>query len=70
MAKLNHKIIVISILNNSKKKGLPILIPETKISILNTKEVYVVIIDADTYRTTCKLKKARVFAISMRNLEY
>ena len=39
MAKLNYKTVVISTFNNSKKKGLPISILETKISILNTKKV-------------------------------
>lgn len=49
---------------------MPILILETKVLILVTKKVDVTIIDIDTYYVTYKLKKTRVFAISIRNLEY
>lgn len=70
MAKSNHKTVVISILDNSKKKGLPISIPETKVSTLDIKEVKITIIGMDAYRTAYKLKRAQVLAISMRNLEY
>ena len=36
MAKSNHKIVVISTLNDSEKKGLPISILETKLSSGNS----------------------------------
>lgn len=39
-----------------------------KISQYGTKKVYIVIIGADSYRIVCKLKKAQVFAISIREL--
>lgn len=49
MTKLNYKIVIISTLNNFEKKGLSILIPEIKVSILNTKEIDIVMISIDTY---------------------
>ena len=42
----------------------------TQVSILNTKEIDIIMINANTYCTACKLKSAQVFAISMRNLKY
>lgn len=68
--KSESKIIVISILNNSKKKGLLISIPETELSIPVTKELDIAMIDADVYCTACKLKRAQVFDISIGDLEY
>lgn len=70
IAKLNYKTVVISILDNFRKKGLPILILEIKASILNNKKIDVIIIDINTYWIACKLKKAQVFAVSIRDLEY
>ena len=58
MAKSNNKTVFISILDYSGKKDLPILIPETKILILDNKKVDIAMIGADAYRTACKLKKA------------
>ena len=37
---------------------------------LDTKEVDVAMIGADAYRAACRLKRAQVFAVSMRDLEY
>ena len=70
MAKSNNKIVVISILDNSEKKSLLISTPEIMISILSTKEVDIAMISANAYSTACKLKKARVFAVSIKDLEY
>lgn len=67
MDKQKFEIIVISFLNNSSIKSLPILI---YISIFGTKKVNVAIIGTDIYSITCKLKEAQVFAISIRDLEY
>lgn len=67
MGKLKPKTIIINTLNHSKKERLLILTPET---ILATKEVNVTMIDMDTYYIACKLKRAQVFAISMKDLEY
>lgn len=70
MVKSNYKIIIISILNNFRKKNQPILILETKLSIFGTKKTVITIIDTNTYQTTYKLNEAQVFAISIRDLEY
>lgn len=70
MALLNYKRSVISTLNNSEKKGLPILILKIKILILNIKKVNITMINADAYWIAWKLKKAQVFTASIRNLEY
>ena len=42
--------------------------PQT--STLGTKKVDVAMIGANAYRAACKLKKAQVFAVSMKDLEY
>ena len=57
MAKSNHKTVVITIVNSSGKKGLPISIFETKVLIPSTKEVDIPMIDADAYQIICKLKR-------------
>lgn len=49
MAKSNHKIVIISSLNNSKKESLLISIPKTKISILGIKEINITIIVVNAY---------------------
>lgn len=68
--KPNLKTIIISILGNSGKKILPISTLKTKVSIPITKFVDIAMIGSNTYCIVCRLKKARVFAISMRNLRY
>lgn len=42
----------------------------TFISTFNTDIVNVVIIDVDIYSLAWKLKKAQVFAVSIKNLEF
>lgn len=39
-------------------------------SKIGTKEVYVLIIAADAYHATCKLKRVQVIVVSMMDLEY
>lgn len=70
MAKPSHKTIVISILNNLKNKDLPILILKMKILIFGIKEIDIGIIDVNIYWIAYKFKKAQIFILSMRNLEY
>ena len=70
MAKSNYKTIVISILDNFKKKSLSIWTLEVKVLIFGIKKVDITMINTNTYQTAYKLKKARVFAIFMKNLEY
>ena len=69
MAKANHKMVVFSTLDNSGKGGQSISILKTKILTFGTKGVDIAMIDADTYRIACRLKKARIFAIFMKDLE-
>lgn len=70
MVKSNHKMVVISILDNFEKKCLSISTLQIKVLILNTRKVDVAMIDTNTYLITCKLKKAWVFIVSMKNLKY
>ena len=70
MDKSKPKTVLTSTLDHSGKEGFSILTPEAKVSTIATKEVNVVMIGADAYRAACKLKRALVFAISMRDLKY
>ena len=70
MDKSKPKTVVISTLDRSKEEGLPILILEAKESTLATKKIDVTMIDADVYCVAYKLKRAQVFAVSMRDLEH
>lgn len=45
------------------------LIP-LQISRFSTKKVEITMINADIYYAVCKLIKAQIFAVSMRDLEY
>ena len=54
-------------MDNLGKEDLPISIP---IPTLDKSLVDVAMIDADAYRAICNLKRAQVFAISMRDLEF
>ena len=67
MDKQKRKTIFISSLDNSGIEGLPIPI---QVTTLGTSKIDVVIIGAHGYCVACKLKRAWVFAISMRDLEY
>lgn len=68
--KLKPKTIVINILNNFDKEGLLILAIKKNASTFNTKKVDIAIISINAYYITCKLIKAQVFAIAMKDLEY
>lgn len=70
MTKLKYKIIIISILDNFEKESLSILIQKTKVLILDIKKIDIAIIGANAYRTNYKLKRAQIFAIFIKNLEY
>lgn len=41
-----------------------------QIPTLNIKEVNIAMMSVDTYCVTCKLQRAQIFAISMKDLEY
>lgn len=49
---------------------MPISVLETKVSTLGTKQINVIIIGADAYRVTYRIKRAQVLTIFMRDLEY
>ncbi len=67
MQKQNSETVVVSLLDNFGKKDM--LIPP-RTSPLSIKKVDIAMIGADAYRTACRLKRAQVFAVSMRDLEY
>ena len=60
----------ISNLDNSDKKELPVSITVTKKLDPKTKDIDIAMIDADVYCVNCCLKRAQVFAIAMRNIQY
>ena len=67
MKKQKSKIIVISFFDNLNKKDLLISI---LISLFDKSIVKITIIDTDAYYLACKFKKAQVFIIFMKNLEF
>ncbi len=67
MQKQKPETVVISLLDNSVKKNMPIP-PQT--STLGTKVVNIAMIGVDAYRAACRLKGAQVFAVFIRDLEY
>ena len=58
----------INSLESSDKKKLPVPIPTTKTSEPKAKDIDIAMIGADAYRAACHLKRAQVFAISMRDI--
>lgn len=67
ISKQKLKIVVISSLDNLDKEDFKLI--STLISIFGTNIFDIVIIDADTHYLACKLKRAQVFAVSIRDLE-
>lgn len=57
-------------MDSSDKTELSIFIPETKTSKPKAKNIDIAIIGANAYCTTCHLKEAQVFAISMKDISY
>lgn len=55
-------------MKNTDKKELPVSILATKTSQLKVKNIDIVMIGANTYYVACRLKKAQVFIISIRNI--
>lgn len=70
MDKWKPKTVVISILDYFKGEKFQIFRPKIKVSTLATKDRDVAMISTVVYCTACKLKKAQIFAISIKNLEY
>ena len=67
MGKQNSKIVIINTLGNLGKKKLPTL---TLASIFRKDVKDDAMIDADVYHLACQLKRAQVFAISIKDLEF
>ena len=60
----------INSLESSDKKELPVPIPITKTSEPKAKDIDIGMIGADVYCTVCHLKRAQVFVVSMRDIQY
>ena len=60
----------INSLESSNKKELPVPIPTTKTSEPKAKDIDIAIIGANAHCAACHLKRAQVFAISMRDIQY
>ena len=60
----------ISSLNSSDKKELPVPLMEIKTSKPKTKDIDIAMISADAYRAACCLKRAQVFTVSIRDIQY
>ena len=62
--------VTISSLTSSDKKELPFPISKIKKLDLKAKDIDIAMIGANAYCATCYLKKAQVFTISMRDIQY
>ncbi len=60
----------ISSLNSSNEKQLPVPLATIKTSEPTAKDIDIAMIGANAYYAACCLKKAQVFAISMRDIQY
>ena len=60
----------ISSLESSDEKELPVPILTTKISEPKAKDIDIAMIGVNAYCTACRLKRAQVFAVSMRDIQY
>lgn len=67
IGKQKPKTVIINSLNNLNKDDLPILI---LISIFHKSFIDITIINANAYYTTYKLKKAQVFTVFIKDLEF
>lgn len=68
--KSKPKRVIFIILDYFKEERLQILIPEAKVSTFAIKKINVTIINANCYCADGKLKRARIFLLCMRDLEY
>ena len=67
IGKQNSKIVIFNTFGNSGKEELP---TSTLATIFEQDVENVAMIDADAYRLACQLKRAQVFAILMKDLEF
>ena len=57
-------------MDSSDKQKLPVPILATKKSDLKAKDIDIAIIGADAYCVACRLKRAQIFALSMKDIQY
>ena len=57
-------------MDSSDKKDLPVPILATKKSDPKAEDIYIVMIGADAYRAACHLKRAQIFAVLIRDIQY
>ncbi len=60
----------INSLDSSNKKELLVPLVAIKTSKPKAKDIDIAMIDVDAYRTACRLKRAQVFAVFMRYIQY
>ena len=60
----------ISSFDISNKNELPVFIPATKTLEPKARDIDITMFGVDTYYVACRLKRAQVFAISMRDIQY
>ena len=68
--KTTSRIPIINNWHNSNKKELQLSIPETIISKPKVKNIDIAMIDADAYCAAYYLKKASLFTLSIRDIQY
>ena len=61
---------IISSLDSLDKKELPVPIPATIKSESKAKDIDIAMIGSDAYCAACRLKRAQVFAVSMKDISY
>ena len=61
---------IISNLNSSDIKELPVPISAIKTLKSKAQNIYIAMIDADTYRIACCIKKAQVFTVYITDIQY
>ena len=66
----NSRKATISSLESSDKKELLVPIPVMKKSGCKAENINIAMIGADAYYAICRLKRAQVFAVSMRDIQY
>ena len=65
----SRKAIIYS-LDSPNKKESPVSIPATTKSKPKAKDINITIIDADAYYAACCLKRAQMFVVSRRDIQY
>ncbi len=67
---INSRKATINSLDSSNKKELPVPLAVIKTSKSKAKDINIAMIGTDVYCAACYLKRAQVFAVSIRNIQY